>query len=176
MARKRSGVPTQRDIARRCGLDVSTVNKILRKAPGPAFNKETVRRVRRAAEELGYDLRRLKHSHRRKHERRTGSVRVGVLIYDSGAVVDRGVGMLVEISQSSARLDQVKLPKRILPLDGFGIGIMVLSQDGTDAELRGRLSRVVKLQRDHSLGIQFERSLTDGFLDGLRGFRAPAPP
>lgn len=152
------------------------MNKILRKAPGPAFNKETVRRVRRAAEELGYDLRRLKHSHRRKHERRTGSARVGVLIYDSGAVVDRGEGLLVEISPSSARLDQVKLPKRNLPLDGFAIGILIPSQGGTPAEVRGRLSRVVKQRRDHSLGIQFERSLADATLDGLRGFKATAPP
>lgn len=161
-----AGGPTQRDIALRCGVDVSTVNKILRKAPGPAFNKDTVRRVLRAAEELGYDLRRLKHSHRRRHERRTGSVRVPVVIYDSGLPSDRGEALLVEISPSSARLDQVRLPKRTLPLDGFGIAIAVGNQ-----EFRGRLSRVVKHTRGHAMGIQFEKGPTEEFLDGLQGFR-----
>src|SRR2546430_16868687 len=118
---------TQRDIARRCGVDVSTVNKILRKAPGPAFNKDTVRRVLRAAEDLGYDLRRLKHAHRRRHERRTGNVRVTVIIYDSGVPSDRGDGTLVELSPSTARLDQVRLAKRSLRLDAIGTPIAALN-------------------------------------------------
>jgi len=158
--------PTQRDIARHCGVHVSTVNKILRKAPGPAFNKETVRRVQRAAEELGYDLRRLMHAHRRRHPRRTGNLRVSVLIYDSGVLSDRGEGTLVEISQSGARLDQVRLPKRTLPLNGFSIGIAF-----PDGELKGRLSRVLRHSRGHSLGIQFEEGPTTEFLDGLEGFQ-----
>ena len=162
-------LPTQRDIARHCGVDVSTVNKILRKAPGPAFNKETVGAVRKAAEELGYDLRRLKHSHRRRHERRTGSARVHVIIYDSGSPSDRGEGTLVEISQSSARLDHVRLPKRTLPLDGFAIGIVL--KEGADVELKGRLSRVLRHQRGHSVAIQFEKGPTEDFLDGLAGFK-----
>jgi len=160
------GGPTQRDVARRCGVHVSTVNKILRKAPGPAFNKETVRRVLKAAEELGYDLRRLMHAHRRRHPRRTGSLKVGVVIYDSGVLSDRGEGTLVEISQSGARLDQVRLPKRTLPLNGFSIGIATPA-----GELKGRLSRVLSHLRGHSLGIQFEDGPSEAFLDGLQGFR-----
>jgi len=164
--KKAAAGPTQRDIARRCGVDVSTVNKILRKAPGPAFNKDTVRRVLSAAEELGYDLRRLKHAHRRRHERRIGNARVRVVIYDSGIPSDRGEGRLVEISPSSARLDQVRLPKRTLPLDGFGIGIEI-----GDREFKGRLTRVTQVRRSPSLAIQFEDGPAEAFLDGLEGFQ-----
>jgi hypothetical protein len=39
-------------------LDVSTVNKILNKAPGMVFNEATKRRVFKMAEELGYDFER----------------------------------------------------------------------------------------------------------------------
>ncbi len=141
------------------------MNKIHRKAPGPAFSRETVRRVRRAAEELGYDLRRLMHAHRRRHPRRTGSLRVGIVFYDSGVPIDRGAGVLVEISRSGARLDQVRLPKRSLPLDGFSIGIAL-----KEGELKGRLSRVLLQGCGHSLGIQFEHGPTEEFLDGLQGF------
>lgn len=45
---------TQVEIARACGLDVSTCNKILNKVHGPVFRKETIRMVFAKAKELGY--------------------------------------------------------------------------------------------------------------------------
>lgn len=45
---------TQLDIARRCGVDVSTVNKILNEKQGPVFFKETIKKVKKTAKELGY--------------------------------------------------------------------------------------------------------------------------
>lgn len=45
---------TQVMIAERVGLDVSSVNKILNRKSGPKFKDETIRKVRRAAKELGY--------------------------------------------------------------------------------------------------------------------------
>jgi DNA-binding LacI/PurR family transcriptional regulator len=47
---------TQTDIARRARLDVSSVNKILNRTPGPKFLPATVKRVLRIARELGYDF------------------------------------------------------------------------------------------------------------------------
>lgn len=45
---------SQREIARKARLDVSTVNKILNETPGPAFRPETVKAVKETARELGY--------------------------------------------------------------------------------------------------------------------------
>ena len=60
---------TQSDIARQLGLDVSSVNKILNRRSGPVFRNETVNKVFEVAENLGYDLGKLKHQHRREHPR-----------------------------------------------------------------------------------------------------------
>jgi hypothetical protein len=46
----------QIDIARRVGLDVSSVNKILNKTPGPVFHKDTIQKVFLVAEAMGYDV------------------------------------------------------------------------------------------------------------------------
>lgn len=45
---------TQGDIAKRVGMDVSTVNKILNKRAGPVFRKSTIRKVFRTAKRMGY--------------------------------------------------------------------------------------------------------------------------
>lgn len=49
---------TQLQIARRIGIDVSSVNKILNQTPGPVFKKETIRQVFKVAKEMGYHFRR----------------------------------------------------------------------------------------------------------------------
>ncbi len=49
---------TQQDIAKTVGLDVSSVNKILNRVPGPVFRKETVKAVFQIAKELGYNFKR----------------------------------------------------------------------------------------------------------------------
>lgn len=48
---------TQQAVAKRCGLDVSTCNKILNAVPGPVFRKETIRLVFKVAREMGYRFR-----------------------------------------------------------------------------------------------------------------------
>lgn len=45
---------TQTAVARRCRLDVSSVNKILNEIPGPVFKPETIHKVFRVAAEPGY--------------------------------------------------------------------------------------------------------------------------
>lgn len=166
MSQNRKGVPTQRDIARLLDLDVSTVNKILRDAPGPAFNKHTVRKVWQAAEEIGYDLHRLKHQHRRAEERRFGRKAVTLAVYHpDGRVADEGRGTLVEISRAGARLDHVRLQH--VQLNGFSIGLRL---DG--GEVRGRLARVFGARRMQSIALVFQTPLADSVLDRLPGFNA----
>lgn len=58
MPAKVSVPATQVEIARRCNLDVSSVNKILNRVDGPVFRKETVQKVFRIAREVGYDFNR----------------------------------------------------------------------------------------------------------------------
>lgn len=161
--------PTQRDIARRLDLDVSTVNKILRNARGPTFSRETVRRVRQMAERLGYDRGRLRHQHRRDHHRRVGKEHVVVNVYHpDGLLVDQGKATLVEISRSGARLDHVRLPTRSLPLGGFDIGIEI--RDGLQGELRGRLARAFQVRSGNSVAILFKTALSDLQLNSFHRF------
>src|SRR5258707_6777533 len=49
---------TQIEIARQVGLDVSSVNKILNKTPGPVFRKTTIKHVFKVAKDMGYDFKR----------------------------------------------------------------------------------------------------------------------
>src|SRR6185295_20277173 len=72
----RDRMVTQVEIARRVGLDVSSVNKILNKRAGPVFRKETIRKVFRVAKDLGYDFGRLKYAHRRRFPRKELSLGV----------------------------------------------------------------------------------------------------
>jgi DNA-binding LacI/PurR family transcriptional regulator len=47
---------TQKDISKRLGLDVSSVNKILNRRKGPVFRKETIKAVFEVAGQMGYDF------------------------------------------------------------------------------------------------------------------------
>ena len=60
---------TQVEIARRLGLDVSSVNKILHGVPGLKWRDETVSAVFDAARDLGYDLDKIKFRHNREYPR-----------------------------------------------------------------------------------------------------------
>jgi predicted transcriptional regulator len=54
--KKGEGMVTQKDIAKRIGMDVSTCNKILHKVKGPKFRRETIELVFRTAREMGWDF------------------------------------------------------------------------------------------------------------------------
>ena len=83
---------TQVEIARRVGLDVSSVNKILNKRQGPVFRKETIRKVFKIARDMGYDFGRLKYAHRRRFPRKEMSLGVELYVYHKdGSLYDQGV-------------------------------------------------------------------------------------
>src|SRR5438477_12821698 len=86
-----SAMVTQVEIARRCKLDVSTVNKILNRRKGAVFKKETVTKVFKVARQLGYDLGQLKHAHQRVQARKKVGLPLEISIYRTdGSVQDRG--------------------------------------------------------------------------------------
>jgi hypothetical protein len=147
---------TQVEIAKRVGLDVSSVNKILNRTPGPVFRKDTVQKVLRIAREMGYDFNRIKHRHRRKHTRRDVSTGTRVSIYRrDGTLYDEGTGVINDIGSAGASVSNLKLSRGSLPAEPFGM--MLRPQRGPlkFQELRGRVARI--LVRDELvLGLTFE--------------------
>lgn len=115
---------TQREIARRVGLDVSSVNKILNRRHAIIFGKGTVERVFSAAQELGYDFAKLKFYHRRRAERlrlaRSGEA--AVYYRKDGALHDRGECVVSDISILGAGVRGIALATRTLPTEPFLIG------------------------------------------------------
>jgi hypothetical protein len=107
---------TQLDIARRVGLDVSSVNKILNRRPGPVFRKDTIKQVFKVARELGYDFGRLKYHHKRGAPRRPMAIPLELSIYNSdGTLFDKGAAIIKDVSLSGALLTAVVLPQQSIP-------------------------------------------------------------
>lgn len=129
---------TQVEIARRVGLDVSTVNKILNRRIGPVFKRVTIKKVFKVARRLGFDFGRLKHQHRRLHPRREVALPIELSIYlEGGALYDRGTALLQEVSLSGARLTAILLPQRSLPAVPHTLGIRVPDGPLKDVEILG---------------------------------------
>lgn len=111
---------TQVEIARILKLDVSTVNKILNRKPGTKFRPQTVDKVYRLARKNGFDFGRLKHHHKRAHDRREVDLDAKVAIrFNDGSVFDRGQGKIRDLSIGGARIGDFDLKKGVLPTRPF---------------------------------------------------------
>jgi transcriptional regulator with XRE-family HTH domain len=136
--------PTQGKIARRAGLDVSSVNKILNRRPGSSFSPKTVRRVFRVARELGYDLGRLKHFHRREFPRKEVGFRAALRLFlEDGTLHDEGTATIRELSLSGARLADIVLSRAALPILPFSVILVPLEGPLESAQLPGRVLRLI---------------------------------
>jgi transcriptional regulator with XRE-family HTH domain len=160
---------TQVEIARRIGIDVSSVNKILNRRQGPVFRKETVQKVFRIAREMGYDFGRLKFQHRRRHPRREISVGAEISIYHrDGSLYDQGVATIRDISLCGARVTDVTLPLGSLPVEPFSVGLRPMQRPVDDLEIPGKIVRIHPTETV-SYGIDFSEA--DQTLQGrLRRF------
>lgn len=148
---------TQVEIARRVGLDVSSVNKILNRRQGPVFRKETIKRVFKVAKDLGYDFGRLKYAHRRRHARKPVSLGAEVYIYHKdGSLYDQGVATIRDISLSGARISDVTLPLGTIPVEPFTIGLRPMQKPVDDIEIPGQIVRI-HANGATSYGIQFQK-------------------
>ena len=148
---------TQVEIARRVGLDVSSVNKILNKRQGPVFRKETVQKVFKIARQLGYDFGRLKYQHRRRHIRKPVSIGAELYIYQQdGSLYDQGVATIRDISVCGARISDVTLPTSSFPVEPFSVSIRPMQKPVDDLQLSGRIVRM-HLNGAASYGIDFGR-------------------
>jgi transcriptional regulator with XRE-family HTH domain len=147
---------TQQDIAKRVGIDISSVNKILNHRPGATFRKETVRKVFKIARELGYDLTKLRHRHHREHARKDVSLPLEVSIYlEDGSLFDRGRGTLRNVSLSGAVLSGIVLPQQSVPLRSHRIGIRITDGPLADTEFLGRPIRFIQVDGGIGLAIEF---------------------
>lgn len=147
---------TQGQIARHVGLDVSSVNKILNRRKGPVFKKETIKQVFKVAKALGYDFGRLKYVHRRRHPRKTLGIPVELSVYlEGGRLLDRGTGILKEVSLSGARLSAVVLPGKALPILPHSIGVRILDGPLKDLEVLGTPVRFELLDESVGLAVEF---------------------
>lgn len=146
---------TQVEIARRVGLDVSSVNKILNKRQGPVFRKETIRKVFKIARDLGYDFGRLKYAHRRRFPRKEISLGVEIYVYHKdGSLYDQGVATLRDISLGGAKISDVALPTGALPVTPFSVGLRPMQKPVDDIELPGHIVRL-NANGTTTFGVQF---------------------
>lgn len=158
---------TQLQLAHKCGIDVSSVNKILHRVPGPSFKKETIRNVFKVARELGYDLGRLKHTHRRRHPRQEVDCAIEMTIYrPDGSVFSSGQAIVREISLSGAVLKGIVLSKQVIPIDPHTIGLRFPSGPGGTLEVRGFPVRF--FHDGEALGLSVEFVKADGVRKWIR--------
>ncbi|HEU4339851.1 MAG TPA: PilZ domain-containing protein, partial [Planctomycetota bacterium] len=149
---------TQGEIARRLGLDVSSVNKILNKRAGPVFRKDTIKKVFKTARELGYDFGRLKYTHRRQFERREVAIGAEVLIVTTkdGSVYDQGVATIRDISLGGARVADLATPMGSLPTEPFTLTIRPMQKPLDEMELTGHIVRL-HMNGQTSFGVEFSK-------------------
>jgi transcriptional regulator with XRE-family HTH domain len=147
---------TQLQIAREVGIDVSSVNKILNKSPGPVFKKETIRKVFRVARDLGFDFGKLKFQHRRRHPRKRASIPLELSIYSAEGVLEqKGSAIIQDLSLNGAQLGGIVLPQQVIPIRPHFIGIRLLDGPLKEVELRCRLVRFLETQRGFDIGVEF---------------------
>ncbi|HLF94779.1 MAG TPA: PilZ domain-containing protein [Planctomycetota bacterium] len=148
---------TQVEIARRVGLDVSSVNKILNRRQGPVFRKDTIKKVFRIAKELGYDFGRLKYQHRRRHARKEMALGAEIYIYHKdGSVYDQGVATIRDLSLCGARISDVTLPLGTLPVEPFTVGLRPMQKPVDDIEIPGMIVRY-HLNGQATYGVEFQK-------------------
>jgi transcriptional regulator with XRE-family HTH domain len=148
---------TQIEIARRVGLDVSSVNKILNRRQGPVFRKDTIKKVFKVAKDLGYDFTRLKYAHRRRHPRKPVSLGAEVYIYHKdGSLYDQGVATIRDISLCGARISDVTLPLGSIPVEPFTVGLRPMMKPVDDVEIPGHIVRI-HTNGATTFGIQFQK-------------------
>jgi transcriptional regulator with XRE-family HTH domain len=150
---------TQLDIAKQVGLDVSSVNKILNRRPGPVFKRETIKQVFKVARTLGYDFGKLKYHHRRGSPRREVMIPLELSIYNAdGSLWDKGAAIVKDVSLSGALLTAVVMPQQSIPLRPHTIGITMLDGALKGVEILSRPVRLAQGGEGMNLAVEFLRT------------------
>ena len=150
---------TQLDIAKRVGLDVSSVNKILNRRPGPVFKRETIKQVFKIARSLGYNFGKLKYHHRRGAPRKEVLIPLDLSIYNAdGTLWDKGAAIVKDVSLSGALLTAMVLPQQAIPLHPHTIGIRMLEGPLAGVEILSRAVRLSHGSQGMNLAVEFLRT------------------
>ncbi len=148
---------TQKAIAQRTGLDISSVNKILNCRQGPVFRKKTIRKVFKVAREMGYDFNRIKFRHFRRHPRKPVSIAAEFAIYKKdGSLYDRGRAVIRDLSLCGACVEDIDLSQGHLPLEPFSVGLKPEEKLMENVEISGRIVRI-HVDGVGSFGIEFQK-------------------
>jgi hypothetical protein len=154
---------TQVAIARHVGLDVSSVNKILHRTPGPVFGNGTIDRVFKAARRLGFDFEALKHRHRRRDARKETALEAEISIYRmDGSLFDKGEAKVRDLSVGGALLADLRLPQGALPVESFSIWLRLQTRKAEAIEVCGRLLRVERMNGGLAFGVKFHEDAVVG--------------
>ena len=147
-------VVTQEHIAKKVGLDRSTVSKILNGRASNFVSPKTIGRVISAAKELGYDFGRLRHTHSRQFERADLTIKCDFdIMLEGGKVFDSGTAVITNISEGSALLENVDTEQMVLPLEPFTISIIIKEGMLKNVSV---LAHVTRLQVDEGLKLGTE--------------------
>jgi transcriptional regulator with XRE-family HTH domain len=108
---------TQEDIARKLGIDRTTVSKVLNNAPGTYVGERTRVRIFDFARKLGYNFSRLRHTHRRNADRRIVQIpaEVRIVLWD-GTVYAAGEAVLVNLSADGAMVADMQFKPPSIPI------------------------------------------------------------
>lgn len=151
---------THEDIARKTGINRSTVSKILNRTPGYEATEATRRKVLQAAEELGFNFDKVNRTFLRRSQRILVGIHamVSIVLYN-GLIHDTGTALVANISTTGALLTELWLAKGALPLQQFTIHFFMRGHD----ELRGLQGRcdVVRFNTDDpeaviEVGVSFQ--------------------
>lgn len=170
------GVPvkrriTQTDIARRARVDVSTVSKVLTLGPAAPFREPTIERVLAIAQQLGYDLARIRYAHRRRSGRHPAAFRAELsIVLPDGRLFDQGTATIRDLSATGALIGDLALPGGTMPAEPFDISLRVLEGDLSPCEFPGRVVRLIHGEGGLALGIAFPPQLPETLRRTLTAF------
>lgn len=134
---------TQEAIAKKVGLDRSTVSKILNGRASDFVSHKTVERVLDAARGLGYDFTRLRHTHSRQFERADMSLTSEFdIILTNGEIFDSGKAIVRNISEGSALITNVASSKSSLPMEPFSISLIITGGRLKGVSVLGKVTRL----------------------------------
>ena len=161
---------TQEDIANLCKIDQGSVSRILNEDTRDSFAEETVRRVFRAARELGYLHPSLITTDRREsaRQRAANAAKVAIVI-GTNTIYDEGTVEVTEVSTSGMLLRNFQTKKRSLPMDRFKFDVEV-----TDGRLKGfkcrcRMVRFSDNEDEFAVAVKYD-SLDEESRGRIKGF------
>lgn len=161
---------TQEDVAKSCKIDQGSVSRILNEDTRDSFAEDTVRKVFRAARELGYLHPSLVSTDRRASARKKAGIpaRMAIIIGTS-TIYDDGQVDVDEVSMSGMLLRNFRTRKRTLPMDRFRFDVEVQEGKLKSAKLRCRMVRFSEREDEFAVAVRFEH-LDEDAKEKLRSF------